>query len=70
MKTVALSTRLSKEEAKKVAFLAQELGLERSALLKQMIHQQVGQLLVKQACERYRERAISISKAAEEADLS
>ena len=69
MKSVPLSTRVSEEEARAVDELARRRGLDRSALLKQVIRRGLADLRVEEACEAYRKRRVSLSRAAEIAGL-
>ena len=69
MGTVALSTRVSAEDAREVDELAERLGLDRSALLKQVIRQGLREIRLEEAGKAYRQRRISLSRAAELARL-
>jgi thiamine pyrophosphate-dependent acetolactate synthase large subunit-like protein len=61
---------IKKSEAKKLDQLAADLGLDRGALLKQLIRRGYKNLLVERALEEYREGRISLSGAAELAEIN
>ena len=65
MNTVTLSTRLTKEEARKIDDLALELGLDRGALLKQLIRKGYRDIQTERALNDYRHGIITLSHAAE-----
>ena len=69
MGTVTLSTRLAKSEAEKIDALAAALGLDRGALLKQLIRKGYRDIQTERALDAYRRGTISLSRAAEIADL-
>ena len=70
MRTVTLSTRLTEEEARKIDQLAVELGLDRGSLLKQLIRKGYRDVQVGMALNAYRQGTITLSRAAEMAELS
>lgn len=70
MATVTLSTRLAKEEARKIDELAANLGLDRGALLKQLIRKGLREIQTERALDGYRRGTITLSKAAEIAELT
>ncbi len=70
MATVTLSTRLAKEEANKIDELAANLGLDRGAVLKQLIRKGLKEIQIERALDGYRRRKITLSRAAEMAELS
>lgn len=70
MSTVTLSTRLTEEESKKLDILAGELGLDRGAMLKQLIRKGYRDVRVETALSAYRKRSITLSRASEMAELS
>ncbi|MGD9071516.1 MAG: UPF0175 family protein [Desulfobacterales bacterium] len=70
METITISTRIKISEAKKLDQLAADLGLDRGALLKQLIRRGYKNLLVERALEEYREGRISLSRAAELAEIN
>jgi predicted HTH domain antitoxin len=70
MATVTLSTRLSKEDARKIDELAANLGLDRGALLKQLIRKGLKEIQTERALDGYRRGTITLSKAAEIAELT
>ena len=70
MTTVTLSTRLERGEAKKIDELAGELGLDRGSLLKQLIRKGYADIQTDRALSAYRHGTITLSRAAEIAELS
>ena len=70
MGTVTLSTRLAKEEARKIDDLAADLGLDRGTLLKQLIRKGLKNIQTERALNAYRRGNITLSRAAEIADLT
>jgi predicted HTH domain antitoxin len=70
METITISTRMLKSEAKKLDQLSAELGLDRGALLKQLIRRGYKNLLVERALEGYRKGTITLSRAAELAEIN
>lgn len=70
MATVTLSTRLTKEEARKIDELAANLGLDRGAVLKQLIRKGLKEIQTERALDGYRRGTITLSKAAEIAELT
>ena len=70
MSTVTLSTRLAREEAKRIDELAAQLGLDRGALLKQLIRKWYSDIQRERALDSYRHGTITLSRAAEIAGLS
>jgi len=70
MATVTLSTRLDEEEACKIDELASNLGLDRGALLKQLIRKGLREVQTERALDAYRRGTITLSRAAEIADLT
>ena len=70
MTTVTLSTRLAKEEARKIDELAANLGLDRGAVLKQLIRKGLKEIQIERALDGYRRGTITLSKAAEIAELT
>ncbi len=70
MSTVTLSTRLAEEEARKIDELAGQLGLDRGSLLKQLIRKGYRDVQVETALSAYRQGTVSLSRAAEMAELS
>ncbi len=70
MATVTLSTRLAKEEANKIDELAANLGLDRGAVLKQLIRKGLKEIQIERALDGYRRGKITLSRAAEMAELS
>lgn len=70
MVTVTLSTRLAKEDVRKIDELAASLGLDRSALLKQLIRKGLKDIQTERALDAYRRGTITLSRAAEIAEVS
>lgn len=70
MGTITLSTRLGSDEAKKIDELATDLGLDRGALLKQLIRKGLKDIQTDRALDAYRRGTITLSRAAEIAELS
>ncbi len=70
IKTVTFSTRLEKEKAKRIDELAADLGLDRGALLKQLIRKGYKDIQTERALEGYRRGILSLSRAAEIAGLT
>jgi predicted HTH domain antitoxin len=70
MTTVTLSTRLTKEDARKIDELAANLGLDRGALLKQLIRKGLKEIHTERALDAYRRGTITLSRAAEIAELT
>ncbi len=70
MATVTLSTRLAKEEANKIDELAANLGLDRGAVLKQLIRKGLKEIQIERALDAYRRGTITLSRAAEIAELT
>jgi predicted HTH domain antitoxin len=70
MNTVTLSARLTKDEAQKIDDLASALGLDRGSLLKQLIRKGYKELQIQRALDAYRRGKITLSRAAEIAEIS
>jgi len=70
MGTVTLSTRLEEQEARRIDGLARELGMDRAALLKQLIRTGCAEMLTRRAVDAYRHGDVSLSRAAEIAGLT
>ena len=70
MGTITLSTRLGSDEARKIDELAADLGLDRGALLKQLIRKGLKDIQTERALDAYRRGTITLSRAAEIAELS
>ena len=70
MSTVTFSTRLAKKEARKIDQLAANLGLDRGALLKQLIRKGLKEIQTERALDGYRRGTITLSRAAEIAELT
>jgi predicted HTH domain antitoxin len=69
MKTTALSVRMDESEARQVDACAEQSGMDRSALLKQLIRTGLKQYKMDQAVRAYRAQEISLSRASEAAGL-
>jgi predicted HTH domain antitoxin len=70
MGTITLSARLASDEARKIDELAADLGLDRGALLKQLIRKGLKEIQTERALDAYRRGTITLSRAAEIAELS
>ena len=70
MSTVILSARVEEEEARKIDQLAAELGLDRGALLRQMIRRGLREIVSQTALDAYRRGEVTLSRAAEIAGIS
>ena len=70
MKTVTVSMRLPASEAERLERAAQGMGVERSTLLRLALRRGAQALLLERACEAYRRGEVTLSRAAEIADLS
>jgi len=70
MSTVTLSARVEEEEARKIDQLAAELGLDRGALLRQMIRRGLREIVSQTALDAYRRGEVTLSRAAEMAGIS
>ena len=70
MGTITLSTRLAKNEARKIDKLAADLGLDRGALLQQLIRKGLKDIQTERALDAYRRGTITLSRAAEIAELT
>jgi predicted HTH domain antitoxin len=70
MSHITLSTQVEKGEAEKIDALADEMGLDRGALLKHLILKGYSDIQTDKALRAYRQGTISLSRAAEIAGLS
>ncbi len=70
MKTVTIAMRLPKAEAERLAGLARDMDLERSAFYKRALKRGAADLMFEQACAAYRDGQATLSKAASMAGLS
>ncbi|MBN2685992.1 MAG: UPF0175 family protein [Pontiellaceae bacterium] len=70
MKTTALSVRMDEFETQQVDDCARQSGLDRSSLLKKFIRTGLKQYRMEQALRAYRLHEVSLSRAAEIAELS
>ena len=70
MKTVTVSLRLPASEAERLQRAAQGMGVERSTLLRLALRRGAQALLLERACDTYRRGEVTLSRAAEMADLS
>lgn len=68
--TVTISMRVPKEEVARLERLARQVGLDRSALMKQALRRGCAAVLFELACAAYRRREVTLSRAAEMADIS
>ena len=69
MKTVTVSLRLPAAEAERLERAAQGMGVERSTLLRLALRRGAQALLLERACDAYRRGEVTLSRAAEMADL-
>jgi predicted HTH domain antitoxin len=70
MKTTILSTRIEDIQAKEINKLAKKDGLDKSSFLKKLILKGLNEYKLEHAIEDYNYKKISLSKAAETANLS
>ncbi len=70
MKTVTLSVRVEEPEARTLERAAHDFGTDRSALLKMLLRRGFAAFLFERACDAYRRGEVSLSRAAEMADIS
>ena len=70
MGTVTLSARVEEKEARKIDQLAAELGLDRGALLRQMIRRGLREIVSQMALDAYRRGEVTLSRAAEIGGIS
>jgi predicted HTH domain antitoxin len=70
MKTVTLSTRIDEAEAKIIDQLAKENGVDRATFLKQLLKKGLEDYTFTKAISYYRRGKISLSRAAEMANIS
>lgn len=70
MKTVTLSFRVDEPEAQTLERAAKAFGTDRSALLKILLRRGFSLFLFERACDAYRRGEVSLSRAAEMADIS
>lgn len=70
MDTVTISMRLPKDEVGRLGKLARELGTVRPTFLKQALQRGVADLMFERACQAYRNKEATLSRAAEVADIS
>ena len=69
MRTVTISMRLPRHQAERLERLADELGTARPTLLKRALRRGVEDLMFERACQAYRAREATLSRAAEIASL-
>ncbi len=70
METVTVSVRISRSEAKRLEQQAREMGIERPTFLKRALRRGTSDLVFEHACDAYRRGEVTLSRAAEMADLS
>ena len=70
MKTVTVSLRLPAAEAERLERAAQGMGVERSTLLRLALRRGAQALLLERARDAYRRGEVTLSRAAEMADLN
>ena len=69
MRTATISMRLPREEIEQLERLAEELAIERPTLLKRALRRGARDLMFERACQAYRAREATLSRAAEIAGL-
>jgi len=69
MKTVPVSTRLEVRETREIDLEAKREGLDRGSFLKKLIRRGFADIRFDRACEVYRRGEVTLSRAAEMADL-
>jgi len=69
MASVTVSTRLLEEEARGLDALARDMGMERGPLLRHLVRRGYADVRLEQALQLYRERKVTLSRAAEMAGL-
>lgn len=70
MATDIVSTRLDKKEIREIERFAKEDDLDKSAFLKKLLHKSLREYKIEHAFKLYKEKKISLGKAAEMAGLS
>ncbi|MEI8138990.1 MAG: UPF0175 family protein [bacterium] len=70
MKTMTLSLRLNADEVKLLDQAAAQDGLDRSSLLKRLLRRGYADYRCETACAAYRRGEVTLSRAAEMADMS
>jgi predicted HTH domain antitoxin len=70
MKTVTVSMRMDRAELTDLERLADEMGLDRSTLLKQVMRRGCQDVRFERACDAYRRGDVTLSKAAQMARVS
>ena len=70
MGTVTVSLRLPESEVSRLESTAQTMGVDRSTLLRWAVRRGASALLLECACDAYRRREVTLSRAAEVAGLS
>ena len=70
MKTTTVSFRMDPQETDALEELAKELGLDRSSCLKHLVRRAFLAVRFERACQAYRDRSVSLSRAAEMAGIS
>lgn len=70
MEAQTIATRLPKEEINEIEAFAKEEDLDKSTFIKKLLHQALQEYKIHYAFKLYQERKISLSKAAEIAEVS
>ena len=70
MQTVTVSLRLPESEVARLESVAQDMGVDRSTLLRWAVRRGASALLLERACDAYRRGDVTLSRAAEIAGLS
>ena len=69
MSKQTIPARLDEDEAKEIGELAKEVGLDRPALVRQLIRRGYREMRLERALQAYRSGQVSLSRAAEMAGL-
>jgi predicted HTH domain antitoxin len=70
MKTVTVSVRLPEDDAARLESAAEGMGVERSTFLRWAVRRGAQALMLECACDAYRKGEVTLSRAAEVANLS
>ena len=70
MKTATLSMRITKPEIIQLEKMAEDVGLDRASFMKQAFRRGCADVVYERACTAYRHGEVSLSRAAEMAQLS
>ncbi len=70
MNTATLSMRVTKPEIQQLEKMAEDVGLDRASFMKQAFRRGCADIVLERACFAYRHGKVSLSRAAEMAQLS